>query len=226
MRDSFVFYRSFADAVSCIPSAEDKAALMDAIIAYALDGVEPELSGYLLGYFRLIRPQIDANNAKFLNGKKGGRPPIKKPNQNQTITKPKPKHNQAETIKKPNGNQNITNTEPNVNDNDNVNDNVNEFKTGVLNVAHTREDTTTAFAPFPKSPEEIMKEGERQGMPWTREMAETFLSWNGSRGWMTSGGVMMADWRKALRAWYNKENCGKPPQGKKFGSKQVYGDTI
>lgn len=45
----------------------------EAIINYALDGVEPELNGIISGMFSLIKPNIDANNKKYENGKKGGR---------------------------------------------------------------------------------------------------------------------------------------------------------
>ena len=57
----------------------------------------------------MIKPQIDANNRKYQNGKLGGRP----------------KNNQNETKIKPKINQTITKTKPNVNDNDNVNENNN-----------------------------------------------------------------------------------------------------
>ena len=58
-----------------------------------------------MALFNALKPQIDANNRKFENGKKGGRP-----KGNQSITKPKP-----------NNNQSITNPKPNENVNENVN---------------------------------------------------------------------------------------------------------
>ena len=112
-RDSFIFYRSFLEAIKALPEAE-QTQLLIALIDYALNGeeVDSKLSGYALGYFALMKPQIDANNKKFKNGKKGGRPKIK---ENQEITENKPKENQE-----------ITESEPNVNDNVNDNDNENE----------------------------------------------------------------------------------------------------
>lgn len=73
MNNGFVFYRSFADAVEGLESDQFKELIM-AVIRYALDGVEPaELSPVLRGYFVLMKPQIDANNARRESGKKGGK---------------------------------------------------------------------------------------------------------------------------------------------------------
>lgn len=106
MRDSIVFYRSFYEAIKEIP-LEEQGVVYNAIYGYALDGIEPELTGVAKAIFLLVKPQIDANNAKYENGKKGGKP---KSNQNVTKTEPKP-------------NQNETKVEPNVNVNENVNEN-------------------------------------------------------------------------------------------------------
>lgn len=72
-RDGFVFYRSFADVYR---NLDDKQKIMfiDMILDYALDDVEPDGDGLLVTMFALIRPQIDANNRRYENGKKGGRP--------------------------------------------------------------------------------------------------------------------------------------------------------
>ena len=108
-KESFVFYRSFFEAIKNLPQ-ENQLHVYNAIAQFALDGTEQELSGIEKAIFVLIRPQIEANNQRYENGKRGGRPPKK----NQIETKPEPKKNQIET--KP---------EPNVNVNDNVNVNVN-----------------------------------------------------------------------------------------------------
>lgn len=72
-RDSFVFYRSFMDAMAMLP-AEDAYTLMMAVGSYALDGVEPELTGVVKIVWTAIRPQLEANRRKYENGKKGGAP--------------------------------------------------------------------------------------------------------------------------------------------------------
>lgn len=122
-RESFIFYRSFIDAIGKMPPKEYKET-MQAIAMYALDGIEPAGLGRFADMaFALIKPQLDANAKRFENGCKGGRP---KANENQTETETKPKRNQKETKK----NQTETTSEPNhnvnVNDNVNLNHNLND----------------------------------------------------------------------------------------------------
>jgi len=100
MRDSMVFYRSFYEAIKELP-LDVQAKVYSAIFEYSLNFNEVVLEGLPKTIFTLIKPQLDANNKRFENGKKGGR---KKVDNNQTETKTEPNNN--------------------VNDNDNVNDNV------------------------------------------------------------------------------------------------------
>lgn len=104
-RDSFIFYRSFYEAIKEIPD-EEQLIVYRAITEYALNGTEINIQGISKAIFTLVKPQIDANTKRYENGKKGGR---------------KPKENQKETKLKPNVNDNV-----NVNDNDNVNVNNND----------------------------------------------------------------------------------------------------
>lgn len=92
MRDGFVFYRSFFECFEDL-SKKDKLILFDALCNYALNDVEPELTGVPAAIFKLLKPQVDANNRRYENGKKGGRPKKNKdkPKENQTETKDKPK---------------------------------------------------------------------------------------------------------------------------------------
>ena len=70
-RDSFIFYRSFLEAIKCMPS-EVQAEIYPAIVEYALNGKEPKgLSDIAKGVFILIKPVMDANNARSEGGKKG-----------------------------------------------------------------------------------------------------------------------------------------------------------
>ena len=72
--ESFVFYRSFRDAIQEMSDTDQLSTLL-AICDYALYGVEPKLNGVLpRAVFTVARPSIDANKAKRMNGKKGGRP--------------------------------------------------------------------------------------------------------------------------------------------------------
>ncbi len=70
-RDSFVFYRSFYEAIKDLQK-DIKLEVLTAIIEYALFGRQPEnLKPFARGMFVLIKPNIDVNNARFENGKKG-----------------------------------------------------------------------------------------------------------------------------------------------------------
>ncbi|MBF0651086.1 conserved phage C-terminal domain-containing protein [Dysgonomonas sp. GY75] len=70
-RDSFVFYRSFFEAIDCLPDAE-QLILYKAITVYSLDETEPEIQGTPAAMFKLIRPVLEANTKRWKNGKKGG----------------------------------------------------------------------------------------------------------------------------------------------------------
>lgn len=66
-RDSFIFYRSFFDAIKNLES-EKKIEIYDAIFNYSFDEKEPLLEGVSHAIFTLIKPQLDANRKRFQNG--------------------------------------------------------------------------------------------------------------------------------------------------------------
>lgn len=73
-RESFVFYKSFYEAIKKIPK-KYQLELFDAIAQYSLEGTEPEkLSGTASAMFVLIKPNIDSSQRKYeasvINGKK------------------------------------------------------------------------------------------------------------------------------------------------------------
>lgn len=100
-RDSFIFYRSFYEAIKEIPE-ESQLQVYKAISIYALEQEEIEMTGIAKAIFSLVKPQLDANYKKYENGK-----------QSKSKTKAKDKQNESKI-------------ETNVNDNENVNVNVNE----------------------------------------------------------------------------------------------------
>ena len=107
-RESFIFYQSFHKALEPL-EPESYKNVMIAINNYALYGLEPELNGIENSFFILIRPQLDANNKRYIDGQKGGRPK---------------KTSGYEDNEKPVVIENEDNEKPNVNVNDNVNVNV------------------------------------------------------------------------------------------------------
>lgn len=110
MRTSFVFYDSWWEAIQNLPR-DVQGDVLTAIIEYGLTGeTTGQLKPIAKAMLAMAKTQIDVNNQRFENGKKGGRP-------NQGETKGKPNNNQTETKEKPKGNQTGTKVEPNVNDN-------------------------------------------------------------------------------------------------------------
>lgn len=103
MRESFIFFSSYYEAISELP-AEEQGQIYKAIIDYAIACKEPEgLSTIGKLCFKLISPTIDASinryNACVENGKKGGAP---KGNKNASKgTQKQPKNNQNTTENQP-----------------------------------------------------------------------------------------------------------------------------
>lgn len=115
MRESFVFYRSFYESIKLLPK-KYQLQCFDALCNYALNDVPFEgLPGTVEAILKSFKPQVDANNRRYENGCKGGRP-----KGSQDETKAKPKQNQNKTKAKRNDNDN-DNDNVNVNDNDNDN---------------------------------------------------------------------------------------------------------
>lgn len=106
-RESFVFYRTFAEVVEELPP-DQQLQFLKAIINYGLDYKKPQLTGISHAMFKVFVPLIDANWRRYLNGCQGGR----------DKNKHKPKENQNETEMKPYYNYN---SNDNLNSNDNGN---------------------------------------------------------------------------------------------------------
>ncbi|MCL2235833.1 MAG: DUF6291 domain-containing protein [Defluviitaleaceae bacterium] len=115
MRDSLVFYRSFYEAIKKLPKSL-KLSAYDAIVAYALDEELLEVKGAANAVFTMAVPQVDANNKKFKDGIKGGRP-------------------------SKNNNLRLSHEEPNGNENENLNVNEKEKVNGNGNGAHAPKDS-------------------------------------------------------------------------------------
>ena len=134
MRNSFLFYSSYYEAISELPDNE-QGAVYKAIIDYGIAKTEPDLKGIANALFKLIKPTIDAALLRYdtnvENGKKGGRPPVdkstetqRKPNGNPTETQTYPNNNPELTQEQPENNrtitQPITQSEPNTKPNGNL----------------------------------------------------------------------------------------------------------
>ena len=120
-KDSFIIYRSFYIGLKALKN-KDRLQLYDAIFEYGLNTTEIDLKPLPKAMFLMIKPQLQANHRKFINGAKGGRPinPNSQRQQNKE-TKTEPNHNQDITIIEPNVNYNNNN---NGNNNGNGNDRI------------------------------------------------------------------------------------------------------
>jgi hypothetical protein len=131
MTNSFVFYRSYFEAIKDL-DLMDKVEMYEAIADYSLDDIEPNFNGIKLVMWKLIKPQIDSNKVKRNGGKLGGRPKketIGFENENHRLNE----NNHRLYNEKANGNGNGNgNANGNKNDNDNGEVSVEDLKNKYL----------------------------------------------------------------------------------------------
>ena len=101
-RNSLILYKSFVDAIQSVDDMAEQGRIYNAIANFALKGEEPNLQGVAKIIFEMAKPQIEANNKRYENGKKGGefgklggRPkkqaPTEPPQEEKPKKEPKPK---------------------------------------------------------------------------------------------------------------------------------------
>lgn len=198
-RDSFVFYRSFFEAVSTLQE-DEQVKCYDAISRYALNGELVELQGIPKAIFTLIKPQLDANNKRFLDGKKGAE-------YGKLGGRPKKKKGDGDNNKNPTGVSEDTQKEtPNVNVNVNVNANENEN----VNIKEIGDKPRSVFKP--PTLEEVKEYcfERNNGID-----AQQFIDFYSSKGWMI-GKNKMKDWKAAVRTWEQRNNRPAPTTSQGF----------
>ena len=118
--NSFVFYRSFAEAIVKLDPEECKACLI-ALCSYALDGEENTSTPTAEMFLTLVKPQIDANEQRREAGRRGGKATQKQGEASAKQTKANAKQSEANTKQtKANAKQSEANANANVNVNANV----------------------------------------------------------------------------------------------------------
>lgn len=190
MSDSFVFYKSFYDAAAVL-QPEDRLAFYDALAEYAICGEDPEPATPVAeAMFLMAKPQIDANEKRREDGKKGGRPSKEKPVVSENAEKEKPMVSKNDESEKPN---------VNVNANANANANANEEKK-----------KGGRFAPPTLSEiKEYCQQRVREGHPAVNP--EKFLDYYEANGWKV-GRNQMKDWKAAVRNWEQREKDSQKPE--------------
>lgn len=129
IRESFIFYSSFLQWLDTIQDDSERLKAYEYISHYSLKWEEPEPNNWIAyTVFLLIKPQIDANNKRYLDGCKWWRKPKEKTSGSENK---KPVVSKKTKIKK-----------PNENDNDNENDNEKE---NVLTLSKDNEEEKSSF---------------------------------------------------------------------------------
>lgn len=188
MTDGFVFYGSFYDALSDLPD-DIRVQAYDAICKYALFGEEPDCGGVVRTVYKLVKPQIDANNKRREAGRKGGQA-----NGKQAVSKTEAKASTPEASE--------SNEEPKEKD---------KVKDKVKVKDKDKEREARRFAP--PSLEEVA------GYCFDRNNdvdPQRFIDFYSSKGWKV-GNQPMKDWKAAVRTWEgrNKKTAQEKPVVKK-----------
>jgi hypothetical protein len=194
MKESFVFYHEWAEAIKDLPD-EDRLEIYEAIVAYSETGEEPDLYGAAKLAFKFIKPQIDRNSEKYEkraersreNGKRGGRP--KNPENPVGFLGFHEKPRKPDNVNV-NDNENV-----NVNDNDNVNENVNVNGSGGGN------DNVQAPPTTDLAPEDIFSYFEEIG---SKADPQRFIDYYGLEA------LSNMNWRKVADQWKQTQFTRKP----------------
>lgn len=176
--ESFVFYRSFRDAIEEMDDSEKLATLL-AICDYALYGVEPKLDGVMSrAVFTVAKPSIDANKTKRKNGKNGGRP-------------------KKETAGFSKENQRFSKSESTDTETDTETESETDTDTGT----NKADKPPRAQFVVPRV-EEVQAYIDEKG--YTGIDAAAFVDYYTANGWMV-GKHKMKDWKAAVRNWARRE---------------------
>lgn len=216
-RNSFVYYRSFWEAMKDLP--KDVVYEVDqALKEYALNGVElDDMKPMAKALFCAFKPQIDANNKKFENGCKGGKFGKLGGRPKKEISEDE---NPKETPKKPLKNPKKTPNEPQENPKEtpNVNDIKEDDKSSSVCVNNNNIFTDKDVPPLPPPPPPSVPKPQTRFVPPTIDdvrayinekgytfTAEAFVGFYESNGWMV-GKNKMKSWHGACTTWQNRRN--------------------
>lgn len=183
MNESFVFYRSFAEALEQLPPEQYKEAMV-AICRYGLDGVMENTEDPVChAIMTLVKPQIDANAKRRESGRKGA--------DSRWHSDSKSMANDSKPI--------ASVCEPMPNANANANANVN------ANVKEKGEKKAKRFLPPSVSDVAAYCRERNNGIK-----PQQFVDFYTSKGWKI-GKNPMKDWKAAVRTWEQKDDTRAAP---------------
>lgn len=189
-RKQFTFYSSFARALKRIRKDADRAKAYDAIIDYALSGIEPDLENLpdsVALAFELIRPTLDASKRKANSGRAGG-------TAKQSESKREANRKQDESKEEANGKQTAREKE-----------------------GEKEKEKENECYNSPPTPPRGDQPRKRFIPPTVEEVAaycrerkngvdpKRFVDFYASKGWKV-GNQPMKDWRAAVRTWERTES--------------------
>lgn len=186
-RDSFVFYKSFYEALQNVPK-KYRSEVYDAVFEYAFEAREPSLSGVSRALWELIRPQLDASQKRYENAKKGAE-------YGKLGGRPKKKEEKEKPLK---GYENET-LNVNVNVNENVNDNENVNVSGLDSETQTHTHSSSNRPTNPQIAEAVI----RGGYAMSADSVQRFIDYNNEHGWKLG-------LEEALKRWNERELTRKP----------------
>ena len=204
-RESFVFYRSFFEALQNVPK-KNRADVYEAVFAYVFEASEPSLSGVSRALWELMRPQLDSSMKRYENAKKGAEYGEKGAKYGKLGGRPKKEKPPLRgNDKNPlNDNDNV-----NVNDNSNVNDNENDNENVNVNDLHpltpSKGDGRQRFTKPTVEEVALYCQERMNGID-----AQEFIDFYESKGWMI-GKSPMKDWKACVRTWERSRKNKEPP---------------
>ena len=194
MRESFTYYKSFAEGLKPL-NDETYRRLSDALVNYALYGETPDLEGLEMTVFQSWKANIDASNKRKDNGKNGGRPKTEinrtETENNRTITennRTKPK---------------ITEGKPNKKEKENKKETITE----------TKKESIGRFTP--PTPAQVSEYIAEKGYSVD---AEKFVDFYESKGWFV-GKNKMKDWKAAVRNWARSQRQESTTKGSRTANR-------
>ncbi|MBR1387795.1 MAG: hypothetical protein IJ553_05275 [Alloprevotella sp.] len=202
-KDSFIFYRSFKEAIDLCPE-EVRLKIYEAIAEYALTEQEPNITEpYAKLCWKLIKPQLEANWRRYKNGQAGGAP-----KGNRNAAKRPEENNQETTERQPTNNQAESEKQTNINDNENIKDNEKVKEKEQREVSATQSVTPTRARFTPPSITEVEAYCKERG---NGVNAQQFCDHYTANGWKQKGGNPIKDWRAAVRTW-ERNGINQPQQ--------------